>query len=78
MEAEADMTETGGLHYIHERIDQLVRQTALEVGLLRLHVGVDRGDTREQQDHALALTRQRFWAAQDAAADNHHQRHREP
>jgi hypothetical protein len=67
----------GGLYYIHERIDQLVRQTALEIGLLRMRTGMDRDDTREQQEHAMQLTRQRFWAAQDAAADNHSQKHRE-
>ena len=72
------MSEVGGLHYIHERIDQLVRQTALEVGLLRLHAGVDSTRSRSEEDHALELTRQRFWAAQDAAADNHHHEHRDP
>jgi hypothetical protein len=75
------MPDTGGLYYIHERIDQLVRQTALEVGLLRLHLGVDTvnaEDPREGEKVSMQLTRQRFWAAQDAAADNHHQEHREP
>ena len=72
------MNDTGGLHYIHERIDQLVRQTALEIGLLRLHAGVDSGGSRSEEERAIQLTRNRFWAAQDAAADNHHQQHREP
>lgn len=71
------MGEIGGLHYIHERIDQLVHQTALEVGLLRLHTGVDQCDTREQEDKSMELTRQRFWAAQDVASDNHGHESRE-
>lgn len=62
------MTNTGGLYYIHERIDQLVRQTALEIVLLRLEAGADPGDTLAIKD--------RFWAAQDAAADNHNQERR--
>jgi hypothetical protein len=52
--------------YIHERIDQLVRQTALEVGLLRLHAGVD---PLSDQDLALQLTRHRFAMADRAAAE---------
>jgi hypothetical protein len=71
------VSDTGGLHYIHERIDQLVRQTALEVGLLRLHAGADPASARSEQEHSLDLTRQRFWTAQDAAADNHGHPHRE-
>lgn len=71
------MGDTGGLYYIHERIDQLIRQTALEIGLIRLHTGIDPGATREEQDHCMDLTRQRFWAADDAAADNHQQDYRE-
>jgi hypothetical protein len=72
------MGDIGGLHYIHERIDQLVRQTALEIGLLRLHVGVDPASNRTEETHAIQLTKDRFWMAQDAAADNHRQPHREP
>ena len=68
------VTEVGGLYYIHERIDQLVRQTALEIGLMRIHIGIDDMEPR----HVLKLAEERFWAAQDAAADNHNQRHREP
>lgn len=72
------MSDKGGLHYIHARIDQLVRQTALEVGLLRLHVGADPGaGSHAAEDHAIELTRQRFWMAQDAAAEEHGQEKRE-
>jgi hypothetical protein len=71
------VNEIGGLHYIHERIDKLVEQTALEVGLLRLHTGVDEALDRVQEDHCLALTRRRFWAAQDTAAIDHKQARRE-
>jgi hypothetical protein len=72
------VTETGGLYYIHERIDQLVRQCALEVGLLRIHLGLDHADTPECEARAMRSTSERFWTGQDAAADNHGQQHREP
>jgi hypothetical protein len=68
---------TGGLHYIHDRIDKLVEQAALEVALLRLHTGVDPAGSRSEEDHSIQLTRQRFWAAQDAAAQDHQQDLRE-
>jgi hypothetical protein len=67
----------GGLYYIHERIDKLVEQTALEVALLRLHTGADLTETRAEEEHCIELTRQRFWAAQDAAAEAHQQDLRE-
>lgn len=72
------MSDVGGLHYIHERIDQLVRQTALEVGLIRLHTGVDATQNCADEDAAIQATQDRFWAAQDAAADNHGHSHRGP
>jgi hypothetical protein len=72
------VTEVGGLYYIHERIDQLVRQTALEIGLIRLHAQIDPGSAPSEQRQSMQETKDRFWAAQDAAADNHNQRHREP
>ena len=71
------MSDIGGLHYIHARIDQLVRQTALEIGLIRLHTQIDPGSARSEQDHSMELTRSRFWMAQDAAATEHHQEKRE-
>jgi hypothetical protein len=67
----------GDLEYLHERIDQLVRQAALEVGLIRLHTGIDPASTRGEQDLSLELARNRFWAADDAAADNHKKTKRE-
>jgi hypothetical protein len=70
------MSEVGGLHYIHERIDRLVRQTALEIGLLRIHTGADPNDTTEQQTHSIQLTHNRFWGSQDVAADDHNQERR--
>lgn len=57
--------------YVHERIDQLIRQTALEVGLIRLHTGIDPASTHNEQEESLQLTRQRFWAADDAAGEKH-------
>lgn len=61
------MTDKGGLYYIHERIDQLIRQTALEVALLRLRTGMDEG----RAQYTTELTLQRFWAADDAAGETH-------
>jgi hypothetical protein len=65
------MNETGGLHYIHERIDQLINQTALEIGLIRLHTGIDPGSAQSECDRSLELTRRRFWMADDAAGEKH-------
>lgn len=68
------MTETGGLHYVHERIDKLVHQTALEIGLIRGH---STDGSQAAVETEIKLSQQRFWAAQDAAADNHNQKHRD-
>jgi hypothetical protein len=70
--------DIGGLHYIHARIDALIKQTAVEIGLIRLHIGLDTGDTATEDNRAMALTRARLWAAQNDAADHHKQRHRGP
>lgn len=71
------MSGKGGLHYIHERIDRLIEQTALEVALLRLHAGADLAQNKAEEEHCLQLTRRRFWAGQDATADLHDQDPRE-
>jgi len=62
--------------YLQERVDQLIRQTALEIGILELKClgGVE--FPGEQERH-LDLVRRRFWAADDAAADNHRRPYRE-
>ena len=62
------------LAYLHERIDQLIRQVGIEIGILDAK---SRGATVVAED-AYRLAKQRFWAADDAAADNHQQPHREP
>jgi hypothetical protein len=56
------MTDTGGLHYIHERIDALVNQTAHEIAI---------------SDSDPEATKRRLWAAQDEAADKHEQDRRD-
>ena len=62
--------------YIHERIDQLIRQVGIEIGIL--DVARRRPSTEQEADIAYDLAKQRFWAADDAAADNHQRPHREP
>ena len=63
------------LAYLHERIDQLIRQAGIEVGLLELKVYM--GGAWAPNDKVYELAKARFWAADDAAADNHGQPHRE-
>ena len=65
------------LAYVHERIDQLIRQTGIEVGLLELkvrqlqaHTGIDPPAIWPPSDKVYELAKERFWAADDAAADN--------
>lgn len=62
---------TDELAYLHERIDQLIRQVSLEVGLeashRHVHYGVDRARTTEIID----LARNRFRNADDAAAEKY-------
>ena len=65
------------LAYLHERIDQLIRQAGIEVGLLELkvrqlqaHTGIDPPAIWPPSDKVYELAKERFWAADDAAADN--------
>lgn len=48
------------LAYLHDRIDQLIWQSALEVGLLQ-----------PKDERPVHLARERFWAADDEVAENH-------
>ena len=68
------------LAYLHERVDQVIRQAGIEVGLLELKVRQIMGTLNgvwPPSDKIYELAKQRFWAADDAAADNHDQPHRE-
>ena len=62
-------TEKGGLYYIHDRIDALIEQTAIEIGLLHAKAG--------GPPDAVELTRARFWNANDFAALRHDKEPRE-
>ena len=52
------------LDYLHERVDQLIRQTALEVGLASIDA-----PGRERGDYIMTLALNRFKAADDAAGE---------
>jgi hypothetical protein len=56
------------LGYVHERIDQLIRQVAVEVGLLKMQMG-DYAFSREEQTEIITMATNRFWAADAAAAE---------
>jgi hypothetical protein len=68
------MSDSSEWDYLHERLDQLIHQTALEIGILECKAHSP--EPTEAQDKRMALARDRFWAADDAAADNHRRRHR--
>jgi hypothetical protein len=56
--------------YVHERIDQLIRQVGLEVGMADIKRQTPAGETdRAYGDHIMELAKARFWAADDAAAE---------
>lgn len=58
------------LGYLHERIDQLVRQAGIEAGLLEIKARAALGNYA-QRDNIYELAKSRFWAADDAAAESY-------
>jgi hypothetical protein len=59
--------------YLHERIDQLIRQVGIEIGIL----DAKSRDSTQFSEKAYELAKKRIWAADDSAADNHRRPHRE-
>ena len=58
------------LAYLHERIDQLIRQTAVEVGMLERKTDpLQAPRQHKQQTDCIKLALNRFQAADDAAAE---------
>ena len=63
------------INYLHDRIDHLIRQSGIEIGLLDAR---SRGVLfRDDRDKVYELAKKRFWAADDAAAQNHNREPRE-
>lgn len=65
------MTNTNDdeLEYVHARIDQLIQQIALEVGLQDRE---RRNLPRNQWSDSVKMASNRFWGADDVAAEFFH------
>jgi hypothetical protein len=69
------------LEYLHERVDQLILQTAVEIGILNYQVHDLRSGgqlTLTQQAERIKLAKNRFWQADYAVAEARGKPSREP
>jgi hypothetical protein len=69
------------LEYLHERIDQLIAQTAVEVGILNYQRDELRSGGQlslTQQAERIKLAKNRFWAADHAVGRDRGKLSREP
>ncbi len=64
------------LGYLHSRVDQLISQTAAEVGLLKLQIG-DYAFTHLEQAEVMTMATNRFWAGDDGIAEKFGRKPRE-
>lgn len=57
--------------YLHERVDQVIRQAGIEVGILEMKINDLRGawPDKHYRDQVYDLAKKRFWMADDAAGE---------